>query len=105
MAEKTVGSADLDAAGKAAALAGKLGAIEEMRKAATSRDVWFRGAIVQYFGEAVSPRRRSLAVRIVDLLFSQSHRIRRTPLGCDTCDRVRVDGVVGWALQVFGPAR
>src|SRR5439155_9318218 len=66
MAEKTVRSADVDAASKAGVLAGKLCAIEEMRKAATSRDTCFRRAIIEYFGDVLSPQRRSLAVRIVD---------------------------------------
>jgi len=105
MAEKTVESADVDAASKAVVLAGKLCAIEEMRKAATSRDTCFRRAIIEYFEEVLSPERRSLAVRIVDLLFSRSVRIRRTRLCCDRCDGVRVDGVLAWAAQVFAPAR
>jgi superfamily II DNA helicase RecQ len=105
MAEKTVESADVDAASKAVVLGGKLCAIEEMRKAATSRDTCFRRAIIEYFEEVLSPQRRSLAVRIVDLLFSRSVRIRRTQLCCDRCDRVRVDGVLAWAAQVFAPAR
>ena len=105
MAEKTVESADVDAGSKAVVLAGKLCAIEEMRKAATSRDTCFRRAIIEYFEEVLSPQRRSLAVRIVDLLFSRSVRIRRTRLCCDTCDGVRVDGVLAWAAQVFAPAR
>jgi hypothetical protein len=104
MAKKTVESADVDAASKPGVLAGKLCAIEEMRKAATSRDTCFRRAIVEYFGEVLSPQRRSLAVRIVDLLFSRSVRIRRTRLCCDSCDRVSVDGVLAWAAQVFAPA-
>jgi superfamily II DNA helicase RecQ len=105
MAKKTVESADVEAASKAGVLAGKLGAIEEMRKAATSRDACFRRAIIEYFGEVLSPRRRSLAVWIVDLLFSRSVRIRRTRLCCDRCDRVGVDSVLAWAAQVFAPAR
>src|SRR5689334_886424 len=105
MAKKTVESADVDAASKAGVLAGKLSAIQEMRKAATSRDTCFRRAIIDYFGEGLPPRRRSLAVQIVDLLFSRSVRIRRTRLCCDRCDRVRVDGVLAWAAQVFAPAR
>src|SRR2546425_959291 len=105
MAAKTVESADVDAASKGVVLAGKLCAIEEMRKAATSRDTCFRRAIIEYFEEVLSPRRRSLAVWIVDLLFSRSVRIRRTRLCCDRCDRVCVDGVLAWAAQVFAPAR
>src|SRR6266568_2259598 len=76
MAKKTVESADMDAATKAVVLAGKLCAIEDMRKAATSRDTCFRRAIIEYFEEVLSPQPRSLAVRIVDLLFSRSARIR-----------------------------
>jgi len=105
MAEKTVELADINAPSKAAALAGKLRGIEEMRKAATSRDVCFRGAIVQYFGEALEHQRRSLAVRIVEWLFSRSVRIRRTRFCCDRCDRVGADSVIDWATQVFAGKR
>ena len=104
MAQKTVESADVDGASKPEVLAGKLRAIGEMREAATSRDTCFRRAIIEYFGEVHSPQRRSLAMRIVDLLFSRSVRIRRTRLCCDRCDRVGVDGVLAWAAQVFAPA-
>ncbi len=105
MAEKTVESADLDDASKKAALAAKFGAIEEMKKAATLRDVCFRGAIVEYFDEVASPQRRSLPVRIMEWLFSRPVRVRRTRLCCDKCDGVRVDGVVDWAHRTFGPTR
>jgi len=104
MAKKTVESADVDPASKSGVLAAKLGAIEEMRKAATARDTCFRRAIIAYFGDVLSPQRRSLAVQIVDSLFSRSVRTRGTRLCCDSCDGVGVDGVLAWAAQVFALA-
>lgn len=95
----------MDAASKEGVLAGKLSAIEDMRKAANARYTCFRRAIIEYFGAGLPPQRRSLAMWIVDLLFSRSVRIRRTPLCCDSCDGVGVDGVLAWAAQVFAAAR
>ncbi|MEO8635625.1 MAG: RecQ family ATP-dependent DNA helicase [Gemmatimonadales bacterium] len=101
MAEKTVNAAVVDVASKPGVLAEKLRAIEVMHKAATARDSCFRVAINEYFGEVLSPQRRSLAVQLVDLLFSRSVRTRRTPLCCDWCDGVKVDNVTDWVESVF----
>ena len=104
MAEKTVELADIDAESKTQTLKSKYRAIEQMRTAATSREVCFRSAIVQYFGEALSPKKRTLAVRLAEWIFSRSARVRRTRLCCDRCDRVRVDNVIDWAVRVFASA-
>jgi RecQ family ATP-dependent DNA helicase len=105
MAEKTSALADIDAASKRETLAAKYRAIDEMHHVATARAACFRNAIVQYFGEVPSPHRRSIAVRIVDWLFSRSITSRRTPRCCDRCDQVGVDNVTEWAAQVFAQAR
>jgi len=105
MAEKTGELANTDPATKKETLDAKYGAIDEMRRVATARDACFRNAILRYFGEVPSPHRRSLAVRIVDWLFSRSITIRRTPLCCDRCDQVGVHNVTEWAAQVFAQAR
>ena len=105
MAEKTVDLAEIDGVPRTEILRGKYLAIEAMRKAATSREVCFRSSIVHYFGEVLSPPRRSLAVRIVNWLFSRSATIPRTRLCCDRCDHVTSANIVDWAVQVFGFAR
>jgi ATP-dependent DNA helicase RecQ len=104
MAEKTVAMANIDPATKQDALNAKYRAIDEMRQVAASRGTCFRNAIIQYFGEATSPRRRSFAVRIVDWVFSRSNSFRRTPLCCDRCDQVDGDNVAEWAAQIFAQA-
>src|SRR5438034_11617181 len=78
MAEKTVELADIDAESKTETLKSKYRAIEQIRTAATSREVCFRSAIVQYFGEALSPKKRTLAVRLAEWIFSRSARDRKS---------------------------
>ena len=105
MADLTVENSDLDPAGKTAALQAKYDGINQMQERATSREVCFRAAIVQYFGEEQSQRRKTLAVRIVEWLFSHSNQIVRAHGCCDKCDQVRVDSVVDWAARIWGSAR
>lgn len=105
MAQKTGELATTDLAIRNETLDAKYRAIDEMHRVATARHACFRNAIVQYFGEVASSNRRSLAVRIVDWLFSRSVPIRRTPLCCDRCDQVGVGSVTGWAARVFAQAR
>jgi len=102
MADLTVKNADLDPAGKAIALQAKYDGITQMHERATARDLCFRAAIVQYFGEEQSQRRKTLAVRIVEWLFSRSNQIMRVHGCCDKCDQVRVDSVIGWAARIWG---
>ena len=105
MAELTIKESDLDPAGKAAALQAKLDGITQMQQQATARDVCFRSTIVKYFGEEQSQRRQTLAVRIVEWLFSRSNQIARASGCCDKCDQVRVGSIVGWAARIWGSAR
>ncbi len=74
MARLTVEDSDLDPEGKATALRAKNDGIFAMQERATARATCFRASIVQYFGEQQSQRRKSLAVRIVEWLFSRSSR-------------------------------
>ena len=105
MADRTVGSADLDPEAKTVALQMKYDGIAQMGEGATARERCFRAAIVEYFGEEQSQRRKTLAVRIVEWLFSRSSQIKRAPGCCDKCDRVHVDNVIDWAGRVWGSAK
>ena len=105
MARKTSAKADGDEVFKASVLDVKLGAIEDMRRIATSRDSCVRNDIVEYFGEPSSTRHRSVAVRLAEWLLSRSTRIRRSRFCCDRCDGVNVDNVMDWAAGVFAEER
>ncbi len=102
MAGKTSEQAEIEPEARSAALAARLTAIAEMRCIATSRHLCLRRAIVEYFGEAVAPQRPSLAVRIVERLFSRSVALRRTRFCCDRCDGVGPENALAWARDVFG---
>lgn len=104
MADLTVANSDLDPTGKTVALQARYDGITQMQERAVARDVCFRAAIVQYFGEERTQRRKTLAVRIVEWLFSRSSQIARAPGCCDNCDQVRVDSVIGWAARIWGSA-
>jgi ATP-dependent DNA helicase RecQ len=101
MAELTVRNADLDPAEMSLALQAKSEGISQMQERANARHVCFREAIVQYFGEEQSQRRKSLAVRIVEWLFSRSNPTVRTYGCCDKCDQVRGENMLGWAARVW----
>ena len=105
MANWTVETSDLDPAGKATALQAKYDGINQMRERATARDICFRSMIVEYFGEEQSQRRKALAVRIVEWIFSRSSQIVRAHGCCDKCDQVRVDNITGWAARIWGSAK
>ena len=105
MADRTVEASDLDPEARTIARQAKYEGIAEMQERATARDVCFRAAIVQYFGEEQAQRRKTLAVRIVEWLFSRSNQVRRARGCCDKCDQVHVDNVIVWAARVWGSAR
>ena len=102
MANVTVEKSDLHPAGRVAALHAKREGIKQMQERATARHVCFRSAIVEYFGEEQSTRRRALAVRIVEWIFSRSSQITRADGCCDKCDNVRAGTMVGWAARIWG---
>jgi ATP-dependent DNA helicase RecQ len=105
MAEKTSEMAGADRESKEAAFAAKLGAIEDMRRIATSQGVCVRDSIIKYFGGGPSSERRSIAVRIVEWLHTQSVRLKKTELCCDRCDHVNVGNVVDWVAAVYALKR
>jgi RecQ family ATP-dependent DNA helicase len=104
MADRTVDGSGLDPEAKTIAIQAKYRGIDEMQKRATAREICFRDAIVEYFGEDRSQRRKSLAMRIVEWLFSRSTQIKQVEGCCDKCDQVRVDNVIEWAACIWGSA-
>ena len=104
MADQTVENSALGTSGKTFVRQAKTDGIKQMHACATARGVCFRSAIVEYFGEAPSWRRKSLAVRIVEWLFSRSNRKLRAYGCCDKCDGVRHDNVLEWAAGVWDPS-
>lgn len=101
MADLTVDGSNLDPEARTIARQAKYRGIAEMQKRATAREICFRAAIVKYFGEVGSQRRKSLAVRIVEWLFSHSTQIKQIQGCCDKCDQVRVDNVIEWAARIW----
>jgi RecQ family ATP-dependent DNA helicase len=102
MADRTVEQSELDPRTKALALKAKNDGIAQMHERAMARGVCFRAAIVQYFGEKNSQRRRTLALRIVEWLFSRSNQRMRARGCCDKCDRVDTSNVLDWACRIWG---
>jgi ATP-dependent DNA helicase RecQ len=98
MARKTVEDAEGKADDCAQLLAMKRRSINDMQRLATMRARCFRTGIAQFFGTALSPRRRSVSVRIVEWLFAKrSRKVRRTYC-CDRCGCID-SNVVGWWLS------
>jgi ATP-dependent DNA helicase RecQ len=102
MAEKTVEMANIDPAMVIETLDARLSAIGDMRRLALSRDRCFRDGIVAYFQGPRKGPRNSLAVMLVDWLFSRSVTVRGSDRCCDHCDGVAAPDVVGWAAQILG---
>jgi len=105
MADRTVDTSDLDPEARTIARQAKYQGIAEMHERATMRTVCFRAAIVRYFGEEKSRRRKSVAVRIAEWLFSRSSHVTQAQGCCDKCDQVRLDNVIEWAARVWTSAR
>ncbi len=90
MAARTAQAA-LDASGERGRILNwRRALVREMQSLAFSRDC-FRGRLLDYFGEARTRRRRPLALRIVDWLFSDRARRGERSLCCDVCDRQHAD--------------
>ncbi|MEO7361554.1 MAG: RecQ family ATP-dependent DNA helicase, partial [Gemmatimonadaceae bacterium] len=104
MADHTVENSDLVVLEKTFARQAKTDGIRQMKECATARHVCFRSAIVEYFGEAPTHRRTTLAVKIVEWLFSRKNRKLRATGCCDKCDGVRIDNVLEWAVRVWDPS-
>ncbi len=101
MAEKTVETANIDPDLVIETLDVRLSAIGDMRRLAMSRDRCFRDGIVEYFQSSRKDLRNSLAVKLVDWLFSRSMSVRRSDGCCDYHDGVDAATVVGWAAQIL----
>jgi len=104
MADHSVENSALGVLDKTFARQAKTDGIKQMQECATARGVCFRSAIVEYFGEAPSWRQKSLAVRIVEWIFSRANRKPRAYGCCDKCDGVRKDNVLEWAAGVWDPS-
>jgi len=102
MAEKTVATAQTDAASREDALRAKFDGISQMHTLATSRSICFRSAITQYFEETRSPRRKSLAVILLEWIFSRTTKVPQRRRCCDKCDSVSAKNVTDWAEQALG---
>ena len=105
MAKKTVELANTDPSAREELISAKYRTIESMRRVAVSNDGCVREAIVRYFGEPPSAHGKTLAVRIVDWLFSRSVALKRTRFCCDRCDGVDVGNIVQWADRVYSQMR
>jgi hypothetical protein len=95
----------LDSGARGEALKAKYASIDEIRKRVVSRKRCFRNDIVQYFGESPLSEEQSLALRIVNWLFSTSERTKSSTKCCDVCDGVQRGSLVAWASQVFAEAQ
>jgi RecQ family ATP-dependent DNA helicase len=105
MAEKTVDSAGLDDETRSGVLEAKYEAIEQMAQRASNLGACFRATIIEYFEGPRSAKRRFLATRIVEWIFSRSEHIAKPRCCCDRCDRVGIANVESWVDHVLRPSR
>lgn len=101
MAKLTVDGAELNSDQKASALKGKFAQIQDMHALAVQRNLCFRRGIVRYFQEEKPPSRRSLALRIVEWLFSQRPNTTRSKHCCDKCEGVTPANCIQWVDSVY----
>jgi ATP-dependent DNA helicase RecQ len=102
MARLTVDSTELDDVRKELVLKGKLSQIKDMHTLATMRTRCFRQEIVRYFQKEKPALRKSLALRIVQWLFSTKEKPVRSKRCCDKCDSVTPSNYALWVKTVFG---
>ena len=102
MARLTVDSTELEDVRKELVLKGKLSQIQDMHTLATTRTRCFRQGIVRYFQEEKPALRKSLALRIVQWLFSTKEKPVRSKRCCDKCDSVTPSNYALWVKSVFG---
>jgi RecQ family ATP-dependent DNA helicase len=102
MARLTVDSTELDDVRKELVLKGKLSQIQDMHTLATTRTRCYRQGIVRYFQEEKPALRKSLALRIVQWLFSTKEKPVRSKRCCDKCDSVTPSNYAPWVKSVFG---
>jgi len=101
MAKITVDGAELDAAQKETVLKGKLSQIDDLHKLATNQRHCFRRGIVRYFQEEKPLPRKSLALRIVEWLFSSRDKPKKAKRCCDKCDMVTMRNYLKWVKSVY----
>ncbi len=101
MAKLTVNDAELDDDQKEAVLEGKLSQIHDMHGLAVQRNQCFRRGIVRYFQKDKRAARQSLALRIVQWLFSINDKPTKATHCCDKCDGATPANYMTWALSVF----
>jgi RecQ family ATP-dependent DNA helicase len=101
MAKKTAEAAELSDDGRASVLQGKLKKIQEMNRLAIDQTKCFRQGITTYFQKDKFSHRPSLALRIVQWLFSSKERHPAAKRCCDKCDRVTSKNYITWVRSVF----
>jgi superfamily II DNA helicase RecQ len=101
MAKLTVDETNLDAPQKQSVLKGKFSQIQDMHGLATARTQCFRRGITRYFQEEKPASRKSLAIRIVQWLFSTREKSARSKRCCDRCDSVTPSNYAPWVRSVF----
>lgn len=102
MADATVKQSPLDEGDKLNAFRFRKDSIIEMQEHARRRSKCFRKSIVSYFDDTHSMHRKSLAIRILEWVFSRSRKVERAPGCCDSCDQVGVNNVIDWAARIWG---
>lgn len=83
-----------------AARANRMRKIDQV-SAMMRHETCYRGQLVSYFG-GKARLRRSLAVRILEWLFSSRSRVKRTSHCCDFCEREQIDSEVTYTGTVLG---
>ncbi len=101
MAALTVRQAELDDHQKKAILDGKYLQIQDMHNLAGRMESCFRRDLVRYFQEEKAAPRISLALRIVQWLFSTKEKPTRVRVCCDKCDSVTLANYMDWVRAVF----
>lgn len=101
MAHKTVENLDLDAASKDSIIKNKLSKIHDIYLLATDKRRCFRKEISRYFVGDKPNSSKSLALRIVEWLFSVKRNKTKFNKCCDRCDKVTIDNYIDWTNSVF----
>lgn len=100
MATKTVENLDLDVASKETILKNKLSRIHDIHSLTIGKGKCFRKEISRYFG-GEHKSKKSLALRIVEWVFSVKQKEAKFKKCCDKCDKVTVNNYPEWVKSVF----
>jgi RecQ family ATP-dependent DNA helicase len=101
MAKLTVDGAELEQPQRDVVLKGKLSQINDMHSLAVNRNRCFRRETIRYFQEVKPAPRKSLALRIVEWLFSTREKRTKAKHCCDRCDSVTTGNYAIWVRSVF----